>query len=68
MSVFEVDPRSIATTIKKAGKTLAQNTWTVSDDGNTLTVKTTMYSESGEFGSYLHTGGKGACGRSVSLN
>jgi hypothetical protein len=39
VSVREVDPKSIATTTKKNGKTVTEQTRTVSDDGNALTVK-----------------------------
>jgi hypothetical protein len=43
ISVREVDPKSIAVTTKKSGKTVAEQTRTVSDDGNTLTVKITSH-------------------------
>lgn len=39
ISVREVDSKSIAITTKKSGKTMYDQTRTVSDDGNTLTIK-----------------------------
>jgi hypothetical protein len=39
ISVREVDSKSIAVTYKKSGKTVTEQTRTVSDDGNTLTSK-----------------------------
>ena len=39
ISVREVSPKSIAATLKKNGKTVSEDTRTVSDDGNTLTWK-----------------------------
>jgi hypothetical protein len=41
ISVREVNPKSIAVTFKKSSKTVTEQTATVSDDGNTLTVKAT---------------------------
>jgi len=38
-----VNPKSIAITYKKRGKTVSEQARTVSDDGNTLTVKTTSH-------------------------
>jgi hypothetical protein len=43
MSVREVNPKSIVVTTKKSGKTVGERTYTVSDDGNTLTVKGTTH-------------------------
>ena len=43
ISVREVDHKTIATTTKKNGKTVTEQTRTVSDDGKTLTVKTTNH-------------------------
>jgi GH15 family glucan-1,4-alpha-glucosidase len=48
ISVREVDPKSIAITTKKGGKTVSERTYTVSDDGNTLTVKGTTYPENSD--------------------
>jgi GH15 family glucan-1,4-alpha-glucosidase len=48
VSVREVDPKSIATTTKKNGKTVTEQTRTVSDDGNTLTVKITSHPENSD--------------------
>jgi GH15 family glucan-1,4-alpha-glucosidase len=48
VSVREVDPKSIATTTKKHGKTLTEQTRTVSDDGNTLTVKVASHPENSD--------------------
>jgi hypothetical protein len=45
ISVREVDPRSIVSTTKKSGKTVTERTYTVSDDGNTLTVKIISHTE-----------------------
>jgi hypothetical protein len=39
ISVREVGPKSIAVTTKKSGSAVSEQTRTVSDDGNTLTVK-----------------------------
>lgn len=47
ISVREVDPRSIVSTTKKSGKTVTERTYTVSDDGNTLTVKVMSHTENG---------------------
>jgi hypothetical protein len=43
ISVHEVDPKSIEIKTKKNGKPVYEQTRTVSDDGNTLTVKTTNH-------------------------
>lgn len=43
LSVRVVDPRSIAMTTKKGGKIVAEQTRTVSDDGNTMTIKVTSH-------------------------
>jgi hypothetical protein len=43
ISVREVDPRSIAVTTKKGGTVEFEQTRTVSNDGKTLTVKTTSH-------------------------
>ena len=43
VSVREVDPKTIATTTKKNGKTVTEQTRTVSDDGKTLTTKVTAH-------------------------
>jgi hypothetical protein len=43
ISVREVDPKSIAITTKKGGKTVNEQTRTLSDDGNTLTGKVTLH-------------------------
>jgi hypothetical protein len=48
INVREVDPKSIAITTKKSGKTVAEQTRTVSDDGNTLTVKVTFHPENSD--------------------
>jgi hypothetical protein len=48
ISVHEVDPKSIAVTTKKGGKTVAETSRTVSDDGNTMTVKTTAHPENSD--------------------
>jgi hypothetical protein len=45
--VREIDPRSIVSTTKKSGKTLSERTYTVSGDGNTLTVKIMSHQENG---------------------
>ncbi|MGD1104285.1 MAG: hypothetical protein ABSA59_19720 [Terriglobia bacterium] len=45
ISVREVDPRSIVSTTKKGGRTVTERTYTVSDDGNTLTVKIIGHTE-----------------------
>jgi hypothetical protein len=47
ISVREIDPRSIVSTTKKSGKTLSERTYTVSGDGNTLTVKIMSHQENG---------------------
>ncbi|MGD1098500.1 MAG: hypothetical protein ABSB35_41785 [Bryobacteraceae bacterium] len=47
ISVREVDPRSIVSTTKKSGKTMTERAYTVSDDGNTLTVKIMSHQENG---------------------
>ena len=43
VSVHEVDPKSIEIKTKKNGKPVYEQTRTVSDDGKTLTVKTTSH-------------------------
>jgi hypothetical protein len=43
INVREVDPKTIAVTTKKNGKTVAEQTRAVSDDGKTLTVKNTSH-------------------------
>lgn len=48
ISVREVDPKSIAITTKKSGKTVTEQTRTVSDDGHTLTVKVTNHPENSD--------------------
>jgi hypothetical protein len=48
ISVREVDPKSIEVTAKKKGKTVWEQSRTVSDDGNTQTVKTTIYPENSD--------------------
>jgi len=48
VSVREVDPKSIAATTKKNGKTVTEQTRTVSDDGKTLTVKVTAHPENSD--------------------
>ena len=48
ISVREVDAKSIELTTKKNGKTNSGQTRTVSDDGNTLTVKTTFHPENSD--------------------
>jgi hypothetical protein len=48
ISVREVDPNSIAVTFKKNGKTLIEQTRTVSDDGNTLTWKQITHPENSD--------------------
>jgi len=48
VSVREVDPKSIATTTKKNGKTVTEQTRTVSDDGNTLAMKVTSHPENSD--------------------
>jgi GH15 family glucan-1,4-alpha-glucosidase len=48
ISVREVDAKSIELTTKKNGKTVSEQTRTVSDDGNTLTVKTTFHPENSD--------------------
>ena len=48
ISVREVDPKSIAITFKKNGKTVREETLAVSDDGNTLTWKITRHWENSD--------------------
>jgi hypothetical protein len=48
ISAREVDPKSIAVTTKKSGKTLSEQTMAVSDDGNTLTWKITRHPENSD--------------------
>lgn len=48
ISVREIDPKSIAITTKKGDKTLMDQTRAVSDDGNTLTVKTTSHPQNSD--------------------
>jgi hypothetical protein len=48
ISVREVDPKSIVVTTKKSGKTVNEQTRTVSDDGNTLTYKITSHAENSD--------------------
>jgi len=48
ISVREVDPKSIAVTTKKSGRTVSEQTRTVSDDSNTLTVKTTAHQQNSD--------------------
>jgi hypothetical protein len=48
ISVREVDAKSIAITTKKSGKTVSEQTRTVSDDGNTLTYKITSHPETSD--------------------
>jgi len=48
ISVSEVDPKSITVTTKKGGKTVSEQTRTVSDDGNTLTLKNTLHPENSD--------------------
>jgi hypothetical protein len=48
ISVREVDPKSIVVTFKKSGKTVTEQTRTVSDDGDTLTYKITGYPENSD--------------------
>lgn len=48
VSVREVDLKSIAITTKKGGKTVADWTRTLSDDGNTLTMKVINHSENSD--------------------
>jgi len=43
INVHEVDAKSIAVMTKKSGKTVSDQTRTVSDDGKTLTVKTVAH-------------------------
>jgi hypothetical protein len=47
INVREINPKSIATTYKKGGKAVTEQTVTVSDDGNTLTVKAIDHPKSG---------------------
>ncbi|MBV9302156.1 MAG: hypothetical protein JOY62_08460 [Acidobacteriaceae bacterium] len=67
ISVREVDPKSIALTTKKGGKTISDQTRTVSDDGNTLTLKNTLHPENSDQEvtvevTYTRVGGKPARG------
>jgi hypothetical protein len=48
INVRVVDPKSIAVTTKKNGKVVTDQTRTVSDDGNTLTVKTTSHPQNSD--------------------
>jgi hypothetical protein len=48
ISVREIDPKSIATTTRKNGKVVTEQTRTVSDDGNTLTIKVTSHPENSD--------------------
>lgn len=48
LSVREVDSKSIATSTKKNGKAVTEQTRTVSDDGNTLTMKVTSHPENSD--------------------
>ena len=48
ISVREVDPKSIAITTKKNGKTVSEQTRTVSDDGKTLTLKITNHPQTSD--------------------
>ncbi len=48
ISVREVGPKSIAVAMKKNGKLVNEQTRTVSDDGNTLTVKNMIHEEGGQ--------------------
>lgn len=48
INVREVSPKSIAITTKKNGKMVLEQTRTVSDDSNTLTVKNTSHPENSE--------------------
>jgi hypothetical protein len=48
ISVREVDPKSVAVIFKKSGKTVSEETTTVSDDGNTLTVKSIDHPKSSD--------------------
>lgn len=48
ISVREVDPKSIELTFKKGGKMETEQTRTVSDGGNTLTVKITNHPKSSD--------------------
>jgi hypothetical protein len=48
ISVREVDSKSIAVTTKKGGKTVNDQTRTVSDDGKTLTLKNTSHPENSD--------------------
>jgi hypothetical protein len=48
ISVREVSPKSIFITNKKSGKTLSEATATVSDGGNTLTLKVTDHPKSSD--------------------
>jgi hypothetical protein len=43
VSVSEVDPKTISITTKKSGKVVYEQTRSVSEDGKTLTVKTTSH-------------------------
>jgi len=48
INVREESPKSIAVTTKKNGKIVSESTRTVSDDGRTLTVKTTGHPENSD--------------------
>jgi len=48
INVREVDPKSITITTKKTGKTANEQTRTVSDDGNTLTLKSTTHPQTSD--------------------
>jgi hypothetical protein len=48
INVREVDPKSIAITTKKNGKLVNEQTRTVSDDGNSLTLKSTTHPQNGD--------------------
>jgi hypothetical protein len=48
INVREVDPKSVAVMFKKSGKTVSEQTGTVSDDGNTLTVKITYHPQNSD--------------------
>jgi len=47
ISIHEVDPKTIASTTKKGGTVMGEQTRTVSADGKTLTVKTTFHPVNG---------------------
>jgi hypothetical protein len=48
INVREVDSKSIALTTKKSGRTSSEQTRTVSDDGNSLTIKQTVHPENSD--------------------